>query len=172
MQARAALVQADAESLERGRVELWHGVITSIGCRDRQLHIELRICDGATFTSVRMPQLSCSFTLHMLDGSPLPESFVSAAVEALVVELVPMQVVVNTGEMNELADRWEWDIPAGYQLWLRDDIAQFDALPEGVSGERLENGTLLKVDPTWDDERVVAAMAEVRERYKLDQLPH
>lgn len=170
--ARANHLQSYIESKKRGPVKLQHGIVASLGCWDHSPTVELMFSDGWAYESPRSPSLWCVFDLNAKDGSSVPELIAGAALVALVAGLVPMQVTLGTVELNGLAKRGGWKVGTGHQLWLRDDIAQFDALPDGVSSERLENGTLLKVDPTWDDQRVVAAMAEIRERYGLDQLPH
>lgn len=172
VQARANLLQSYVESKKHEPVKLQHGIVASLGCWEQRPVVELRFSDGWVYDSPRSPSLWCVFDLNTRDGSSVPELIAGAAMAALVMGLVPMQVTLSTVELNGLAKRGGWKVGTGRQLWLRDDIAQFDALPEGVSSERLENGTLLKVDPTWDDQRVVAAMAEIRERYGLDQLPH
>ncbi len=54
----------------------------------------------------------------------------------------------------------DWSIDPGYEVWLNDLVGTIKSVPEGISTERLGNGTLFTLPPDWSSKQVVAVWDE------------
>ena len=64
-----------------------------------------------------------------------------------------------------------WEIPFGYRVWINDWVGTVNAHAEGLTTERLGNGTLIRVPDTWPAQRVVDALTETFQANNLDEVP-
>ena len=53
-----------------------------------------------------------------------------------------------------------WELPFGYRVWINERVGGVRACAEGLTVERLGNGTLIRVPDSWPAERVIDALTE------------
>lgn len=53
-----------------------------------------------------------------------------------------------------------WELPFGYRVWINERVGGVRACAEGLTVERLGNGTLIRVPDSWPAERVIEALTE------------
>lgn len=63
-----------------------------------------------------------------------------------------------------------WLLPIGYRVWINERVGGVRACAEGLTVERLGNGTLIRVPDSWPAERVIDALTETFRSNDLDSL--
>lgn len=63
-----------------------------------------------------------------------------------------------------------WLLPIGYQVWINERVGGVRACAEGLTVERLGNGTLIRVPDSWPAERVIETLTETFRSNDLDGL--
>lgn len=63
-----------------------------------------------------------------------------------------------------------WLLPIGYRVWINERVGGVRACAEGLTVERLGNGTLIRVPDSWPAERVIEALIETFRSNDLDSL--
>ena len=53
-----------------------------------------------------------------------------------------------------------WELPFGYRVWINERVGGVRACAEGLTVERLGNGTLIRVPDSWPAERVIETLTE------------
>ena len=53
-----------------------------------------------------------------------------------------------------------WLLPIGYRVWINERVGGVRACAEGLTVERLGNGTLIRVPDSWPAERVIESLTE------------
>ena len=61
-----------------------------------------------------------------------------------------------------------WELPFGYRVWINERVGGVRACAEGLTVERLGNGTLIRVPDSWPAERVIDALTETFRSNDLD----
>ena len=94
-----------------------------------------------------------------------------ASVHAAVMAFDPAFVTGQEMTILMMTRRGEWKIPFGYRVWINDWVGKITSHAEGLTTERLGNGTLIKVPDTWPAQRVVDALTETFQANNLDEVP-
>ena len=94
-----------------------------------------------------------------------------ASVHAAVMAFDPAFAVGQERAVLRMTRRGRWKIPFGYRVWINDWVGTITTHAEGVTTERLGNGTLIKVPDTWPAQRVVDALTETFQANNLDEVP-
>ena len=63
-----------------------------------------------------------------------------------------------------------WLLPIGYRVWINERVGGVRACAEGLTVERLGNGTLIRVPDSWPAERVIETLTETFRSNDLDGL--
>lgn len=63
-----------------------------------------------------------------------------------------------------------WLLPIGYRVWINERVGGVRACAEGLTVERLGNGTLIRVPDSWPAERVIETLTETFRSNNLDGL--
>ena len=63
-----------------------------------------------------------------------------------------------------------WLLPIGYRVWINERVGGVHACAEGLTVERLGNGTLIRVPDSWPAERVIETLTETFRSNDLDGL--
>lgn len=63
-----------------------------------------------------------------------------------------------------------WLLPFGYRVWINERVGGVRACAEGLTVERLGNGTLIRVPDSWPAERVIETLTETFRSNDLDGL--
>ena len=94
-----------------------------------------------------------------------------ASVHAAVIAFDPAFVTGQERAVLRMTRRGEWKIPFGYRVWINDWVGKITSHAEGLTTERLGNGTLIKVPDTWPAQQVVDALTETFQTNNLDEVP-
>ena len=94
-----------------------------------------------------------------------------ASVHAAVMAFDPAFATGQEMTILMMTRRGEWKIPFGYRVWINDWVGTVTSHAEGVTTERLGNGTLIRVPDTWPAQRVVDALTETFQANDLDEVP-
>ena len=111
------------------------------------------------------------------DRGPLNTHFNVSAGEDQLFEQVAspcfMQKYYHSEEraVLRMTRRGRWKIPFGYRVWINNWVGTIATHAEGVTTERLGNGTLIKVPDTWPAQQVVDALTETFQTNNLDEVP-
>ena len=94
-----------------------------------------------------------------------------ASVHAAVTAFDPAFVTGQERAVLRMTRRGRWKIPFGYRVWINDWVGKITTHAEGLTTERLGNGTLIKVPDTWPAQQVVDALTETFQTNNLDEVP-
>ena len=94
-----------------------------------------------------------------------------ASVHAAVIAFDPAFVTGQERAVLRMTRRGGWKISFGYRVWINDWVGTVTSHAEGVTTERLGNGTLIKVPDTWPAQQVVDALTETFQTNNLDEVP-
>ena len=93
------------------------------------------------------------------------------SVHAAVMAFDPAFVTGQEMTILMMTRRGGWKISFGYRVWINDWVGTITSHAEGVTTERLGNGTLIKVPDTWPAQQVVDALTETFQANNLDEVP-
>ena len=99
------------------------------------------------------------------------EELWDASVHAAVMAFDPAFVTGQERAVLRMTRRGGWKISFGYRVWINDWVGTIATHAEGLTTERLGNGTLIKVPDTWPAQRVVDALTETFQANNLDEVP-
>ena len=94
-----------------------------------------------------------------------------ASVHAAVMAFDPAFAVGQEMTILMMTRQDAWEIPFGYRVWINDWVGTVTSHAEGLTTERLGNGTLIKVPDTWPAQQVVDALTETFQTNNLDEVP-
>ena len=94
-----------------------------------------------------------------------------ASVHAAVMAFDPAFAVGQEMTILMMTRRGRWKIPFGYRVWINDWVGTVTSHAEGLTTERLGNGTLIRVPDTWPAQQVVDALTETFQTNNLDEVP-
>ena len=94
-----------------------------------------------------------------------------ASVHAAVMAFDPVFAVGQEITILMMTRQDAWEIPFGYRVWINDWVGKITTHAEGVTTERLGNGTLIRVPDTWPAQQVVDALTETFQTNNLDEVP-
>ena len=94
-----------------------------------------------------------------------------ASVHAAVMAFDPAFAVGQEMTILMMTRQDAWEIPFGYRVWINDWVGTVNSHAEGLTTERLGNGTLIKVPDTWPAQQVVDALTETFQANNLDEVP-
>ena len=94
-----------------------------------------------------------------------------ASVHAAVTAFDPAFVTGQERAVLRMTRRGGWKISFGYRVWINDWVGNVTTHAEGLTTERLGNGTLIKVPDTWPAQQVVDALTETFQTNNLDEVP-
>ena len=93
-----------------------------------------------------------------------------ASVHAAVTAFDPAFAVGQEMTILMMTRRGEWKISFGYRVWINDWVGKITTHAEGLTTERLGNGTLIRVPDTWPAQQVVDALTETFQTNNLDEV--
>lgn len=93
-----------------------------------------------------------------------------ASVRAAVTAFDPAFVTGQERAVLRMTRRGGWKISFGYRVWINDWVGAVTSHAEGLTTERLGNGTLIRVPDDWPAQRVVDALTETFQANHLDEV--
>ena len=94
-----------------------------------------------------------------------------ASVHAAVTAFDPAFVTGQERAVLRMTRRGRWKISFGYRVWINDWVGTVNSHAEGLTTERLGNGTLIRVPDTWPAQQVVDALTTTFQANNLDEVP-
>ena len=94
-----------------------------------------------------------------------------ASVHAAVTAFDPAFVTGQEMTILMMTRRGGWKISFGYRVWINDWVGNVTSHAEGLTTERLGNGTLIRVPDDWPAQRVVDALTDTFQANHLDEVP-
>ena len=94
-----------------------------------------------------------------------------ASVHAAVTAFDPAFVTGQERAVLRMTRRGGWKISFGYRVWINDWVGNVTSHAEGLTTERLGNGTLIRVPDDWPAQRVVDALTDTFQANHLDEVP-
>ena len=94
-----------------------------------------------------------------------------ASVHAAVMAFDPAFVTGQERAVLRMTRRGGWKISFGYRVWINDWVGNVTSHAEGLTTERLGNGTLIRVPDDWPAQRVVDALTDIFQANHLDEVP-
>ena len=94
-----------------------------------------------------------------------------ASVHAAVTAFDPAFVTGQEMTILMMTRQDAWEIPFGYRVWINDWVGNVTSHAEGLTTERLGNGTLIRVPDDWPAQRVVDALTDTFQANHLDEVP-
>ena len=94
-----------------------------------------------------------------------------ASVHAAVTAFDPAFVTGQEMTILMMTRQDAWEIPFGYRVWINDWVGNVTSHAEGLTTERLDNGTLIRVPDDWPAQRVVDALTDTFQANHLDEVP-
>ena len=94
-----------------------------------------------------------------------------ASVHAAVMAFDPAFVTGQEMTILMMTRRGGWKIPFGYRVWINDWVGTVTTHAEGLTTERLGNGTLIRVPDTWPAQQVIDALTKTFQTNNLDEVP-
>ncbi len=93
-----------------------------------------------------------------------------ASVHAAVTAFDPAFVTCQEMTILMMTRRGGWKISFGYRVWINDWVGNVTSHAEGLTTERLGNGTLIRVPDDWPAQRVVDALTDTFQANHLDEV--
>ena len=94
-----------------------------------------------------------------------------ASVHAAVTAFDPAFVTGQEMTILMMTRRGGWKISFGDRVWINDWVGAVTSHAEGLTTERLGNGTLIRVPDDWPAQRVVDALTDTFQANHLDEVP-
>ena len=94
-----------------------------------------------------------------------------ASIHAAVTAFDPAFITGQERAVLRMTRRGGWKISFGYRVWINDWVGAVTSHAEGLTTERLGNGTLIRVPDDWPAQRVVDALTETFQANNLDEVP-
>ena len=94
-----------------------------------------------------------------------------ASVHAAVMAFDPAFVTGQERSILRMTRRGGWKISFGYRVWINDWVGAIATHAEGLTLERLGNGTLIRVPDQWPAQQVIDALTDTFTANNLDEVP-
>ena len=166
----AAVVKNNAVRTEEGEISRGAGYsITLLNGTDRlNTNFNVRAGKDQLFERIASPCLMQKYyrSVHASAGE-----LWDASVHAAVTAFDPAFVTGQERAVLRMTRRGGWKISFGYRVWINDWVGNVTSHAEGLTTERLGNGTLIRVPDDWPAQRVVDALTETFQANHLDEVP-
>ena len=166
----AAVVKNNAVRTEEGEISRGAGYsITLLNGTDRlNTNFNVRAGKDQLFERIASPCLMQKYyrSVHASAGE-----LWDASVHAAVTAFDPAFVTGQERAVLRMTRRGGWKISFGYRVWINDWVGNVTSHAEGLTTERLGNGTLIRVPDDWPAQRVVDAVTDTFQANHLDEVP-
>ena len=163
-------VKNNAVKTEEGKISRGAGYSITLLNGTDPLNTDFNVRAGTERLIERIASPKFSQSFYRSEHASAGELW-DASVHAAVMAFDPAFVTGQEMTILMMTRRGEWKIPFGYRVWINDWVGTVTSHAEGVTTERLGNGTLIKVPDTWPAQRVVDALTETFQTNNLDEVP-
>ena len=166
----ATVVKNNAVRTEEGEISRGAGYSITLLNGTDILNTDFNVSAGEDqlFERIASPKFSQSFyrSVHASVGE-----LWDASVRAAVTAFDPAFVTGQEMTILMITRRGGWKISFGYRVWINDWVGNVTSHAEGLTAERLGNGTLIRVPDDWPAQRVVDALTDTFQANHLDEVP-
>ena len=164
------VVKNNAVKTEEGKISRGAGYSTTLNNDHGPLNTTFNVSAGEDqlIEQIASPKFSQDF--YHSEHASAGELW-DASVHAAVIAFDPAFVTGQEMTILMMTRRGGWKISFGYRVWINDWIGKITSHAEGLTTERLGNGTLIKVPDTWPAQQVVDALTETFQTNNLDEVP-
>ena len=164
------VVRNNAVRTEEGKISRGAGYSITLLNGTDPLNTDFNVSAGEDqlFERIASPRLMQKYyrSVHASAGE-----LWDASVHAAVTAFDPAFVTGQERAVLRMTRRGGWKIPFGYRVWINDWVGKITTHAEGLTTERLGNGTLIKVSDTWPAQQVVDALTKTFQANNLDEVP-
>ena len=130
-------------------------------------HFNVSAGEDQLFERIASPKFSQDFyrSMHASAGE-----LWDASVHAAVTAFDPAFVTGQEMTILMMTRRGGWKISFGYRVWINDWVGKITTHAEGLTTERLGNGTLIRVPDDWPAQRAVDALTDTFQANHLDEV--
>ena len=164
------VVKNNAVRTEEGEISRGAGYSITLNNDRGPLNTDLNVSAGEDqlFERIASPKFSQDFyrSVHASVGE-----LWDASVHAAITAFDPAFVTGQERAVLRMTRRGGWKISFGYRVWINDWVGAVTSHAEGLTTERLGNGTLIKVPDDWPAQRVVDVLTATFQANNLDEVP-
>ena len=164
------VVKNNAVRTEEGKISRGAGYSITLLNGTDILNTDFNVSAGEDqlFERIASPKFSQDFyrSVHASAGE-----LWDASVRAAVTAFDPAFVTGQEMTILMMTRRGGWKISFGYRVWINDWVGNVTSHAEGLTTERLGNGTLIRVPDDWPAQRVVDALTDTFQANHLDEVP-
>ena len=164
------VVKNNAVKTEEGKISRGAGYSITLLNGTDPLNTDFNVRAGTERLIERIASPKFSQSFYHSEHASAGELW-DASVHAAVTAFDPAFVTGQERAVLRMTRRGRWKIPFGYRVWINDWVGTVTSHAEGLTTERLGNGTLIKVPDTWPAQRVVDALTETFQANNLDEVP-
>ena len=164
------VVKNNAVKTEEGKISRGAGYSITLLNGTDPLNTDFNVRAGTERLIERIASPKFSQSFYRSEHASAGELW-DASVHAAVTAFDPAFVTGQERAVLRMTRRGRWKIPFGYRVWINDWVGTVTTHAEGLTTERLGNGTLIKVPDTWPAQQVVDALTETFQANNLDEVP-
>ena len=164
------VVKNNAVKTEEGKISRGAGYSITLLNGTDPLNTDFNVRAGTERLIERIASPKFSQSFYRSEHASAGELW-DASVHAAVTAFDPAFVTGQERAVLRMTRRGRWKIPFGYRVWINDWVGTVTTHAEGLTTERLGNGTLIKVPDTWPAQQVVDALTTTFQANNLDEVP-
>ena len=164
------VVKNNAVKTEEGKISRGAGYSITLLSSTDPLNTDFNVRAGTERLIERIASPKFSQSFYHSEHASAGELW-DASVHAAVMAFDPAFAVGQEMTILMMTRRGGWKISFGYRVWINDWVGTITTHAEGLTTERLGNGTLIKVPDTWPAQQVVDALTETFQTNNLDEVP-
>ena len=164
------VVKNNAVKTEEGKISRGAGYSITLLNGTDPLNTDFNVRAGTERLIERIASPKFSQSFYRSEHASVGELW-DASVHAAVMAFDPAFVTGQERAVLRMTRRGRWKIPFGYRVWINDWVGKITTHAEGLTTERLGNGTLIRVPDTWPAQQVVDALTETFQTNNLDEVP-
>ena len=164
------VVKNNAVKTEEGKISRGAGYSITLLNGTDPLNTDFNVRAGTERLIERIASPKFSQSFYRSEHASAGELW-DASVHAAVMAFDPAFVTGQERAVLRMTRRGGWKISFGYRVWINDWVGKIASHAEGLTTERLGNGTLIKVPDTWPAQQVVDALTTTFQANDLDEVP-
>ena len=164
------VVRNNAVKTEEGKISRGAGYSTTLNNDHGPLNTTFNVSAGEDRLIERIASPCFTQDFYRSKHASAGELW-DASVHAAVTAFDPAFAVGQEMTILMMTRQDAWEIPFGYRVWINDWVGKITTHAEGLTTERLGNGTLIKVSDTWPAQQVVDALTKTFQTNNLDEVP-
>ena len=164
------VVKNNAVKTEEGKISRGAGYSITLLNGTDPLNTDFNVRAGTERLIERIASPKFSQSFYRSEHASAGELW-DASVHAAVMAFDPAFVTGQERAVLRMTRRGGWKISFGYRVWINDWVGKITSHAEGLTTERLGNGTLIRVPDTWPAQQVVDALTETFQTNNLDEVP-